>query len=113
MRFSDLEALPCVMIDNEILTKLSEFQAKIDTFVSSRSWAELTQLLERRQCFLNDIFSNISVFTEVDKECARQLIQQVSDQDKKWVNIIQQEKKAMQRQRLNLKRSRASIKAYE
>lgn len=101
------------MIDNKTLTELSEFQEKIDAFVSSHSWSELTPLLEKRQCFLSEIFSNISVLTGRDKELARQIIQQVTEQDKKWVEFIQYEKKTMQQQRLNLKRSRASIKAYE
>lgn len=101
------------MIDNKTLTELSEFQKKIDAFVTSHSWSELTQLLEQRQCFLNEIFSNISVLTGRDKELARQIIHQITEQDKKWVELIQYEKKAMQQQRLNLKRSRASIKAYE
>lgn len=89
---------------------LSDYADKIDACISNSEWEKLTIILQSRQVYLEQLFTDS--IPEDRRKAAQQLASTLLEQDQLFQTKLQEQKNMATQLNQNLQRGRRAIKAY-
>ncbi len=95
---------------SELDSVLTAFSKEIQLALANSDWSGLEALLSRRQKILEVFFQGIEA--ENNKPAIKALIMRVQDEDKRFLQNLQEQKKQTEEQLRTLRQGQESVKAY-
>ncbi len=95
---------------SELDSVLTAFSKEIQLALVNSDWSGLEEILSRRQKILEVFFQGIEA--EKNKHEVKALIMRVQDEDKRFLQNLQEQKKQTEEQLRTLRQGQESVKAY-
>jgi len=94
----------------ELQKNIAEYNEKIELFLSTAEWQDLSIVLNQRQAMLEVFFSELTVNEKTSE--VRQMIRKIQAENAAFLRNLQAQKKALEKHILAFKQGRQSVKAY-
>ena len=99
------------MIEKGIQHTLSGFSLEIKELVEQGEWDALNEVLTQRQKVLSSFFSQLPKNPQIEELVG--IIKNLQNEDADFLQTVQRQKAAIEKEYLSLKQGRKSIAAYQ